>query len=49
MELNARERFYIESLNATLNVKIPGRTQKEYRIDKNETIKIHKKKILLRK
>jgi hypothetical protein len=29
-ELRARERYYVETLKATLNKKIPGRTKKEY-------------------
>ena len=36
--LHTRERFWIETLNATLNKFIPTRTQKEYRIDKHEDI-----------
>jgi len=30
LEKLARERYYVEFLNATLNCQIPGRTQKEY-------------------
>ena len=36
-ELRARERYYIESLKASLNKAIPNRTSKEYKNDHKET------------
>jgi hypothetical protein len=38
-EGNARERYWIENLNATLNKNIPTRTDKEYREDNREKAK----------
>ena len=38
------ERYYIETLNATLNKNIPARTQKEYREDNKQSIAEKKKK-----
>ena len=38
-----RERYWIENLKATLNLKIPSRTKKEYREDNADKIKEHKK------
>jgi hypothetical protein len=42
-ESTARERYYVEKLNANLNQQVPGRTEKEYKkqycADNNETIK----------
>ena len=43
-ELKSRERYYIETLNATLNSIIPNRTNKEYRIDNKEQILKNQKK-----
>lgn len=42
MELNARERFYIEN-NECLNKIIPGRTKTEYREDNKEQIALYQK------
>ena len=42
-ELNARERYWIETLQATLNKKIPTRTDKEYYEDNKDKIKDRKK------
>jgi hypothetical protein len=38
-EAEKRERYYIESLRATLNQQIPTRTHAEYKIDKKDEIK----------
>jgi hypothetical protein len=54
LELEKRERYYIEELKATLNKQVPTRTQKEYREDHKEILKeqykeyyeIHKDTIL---
>jgi hypothetical protein len=42
-EAHARERFWIESFNATLNTSIPTRTYKEYREDNKEIKKQYDK------
>jgi hypothetical protein len=42
-DLEARERYWLEQLGATLNKCIPTRTLKEYRIDNKETIIQQKK------
>jgi len=44
LEKLARERYYVELLNATLNSFIPGRTQKEYYKDNIEYHKQHNAK-----
>jgi len=43
-EAHARERYYLELLNANLNIKIPSRTMQEYCIDNKEKIAERKKK-----
>lgn len=40
-ELHARERFHIDSLNASLNKKIPTKTQKERNEENKEELKIY--------
>lgn len=41
-EAHARERYYLELLNAKLNIQIPTRTIQEYCIDNKEKIKQYK-------
>jgi hypothetical protein len=43
LELEKRERYYIEELKATLNKKIPTRSNKEWREDNKEKLKEKKK------
>ena len=43
LELNKRERYWIETLKTTLNKNIPSRTKKEHRKDNAEQIAIYKK------
>jgi hypothetical protein len=40
-ELRARERYWIESLNATLNCMVPTRTKEQYIVDNKESIAQH--------
>lgn len=42
-QLNARERYWLETLGATLNKQIPIRTQKEWREDNKEVLSEYSK------
>ena len=42
-EARARERYYLEKLNANLNSSVPSRAHSEYRINNTEKIKLYKK------
>jgi hypothetical protein len=42
-ELSARERYWVETLNATLNIRVPNRTRKERFQDNEEEYKQKKK------
>ena len=48
LELEKRERYYIEELKATLNKIIPTRSQKEYRKENKEQIKEYQKEYRLK-
>jgi hypothetical protein len=43
-EAKARVRYWIEELNAKLNIKVPLRTRAEYRVDNKEEITTYNKK-----
>jgi hypothetical protein len=42
-DLGTRERFHMEQLNSTLNIRVPTRTVREYYEDNKEEIKINQK------
>jgi hypothetical protein len=48
MELERRERFWIETLSSSLNKNIPTRSHKEYYVDNKETILERNKQYRLR-